>query len=129
MLFRSFVVMLIFGVPNIFILSVIIFLIGVLPLSPSELAYALPFLIILPTNPAAAIAFGIFGELVILFVNYVLMPKIINSGQEGNPLLIITSIISGISIFGIMGFVIGPMIMIFVQTLFSILVQRNTVKV
>ena len=120
-----FVIMLIFGVPNLFILTILIFLIGVLPLSPSELAYALPLLIILQTNPFAVLILAVFAELVILFVNYVLMPKIINNGQSGNPLLIITSILAGISIFGIMGFIIGPMIMIFVQTLYGILMKRS----
>jgi predicted PurR-regulated permease PerM len=120
-----FVIMLIFGVPNIFILTILVFLIGVLPLSPSELAYALPLLLILPNNPVAVIIIAPIAELIILFVNYVLMPKIINSGQEGNPLLIITSILSGITIFGLMGFIIGPMIMILVQTLYGILISRS----
>jgi predicted PurR-regulated permease PerM len=120
-----FVIMLIFGVPNIFILTILIFFIGVLPLSPSELAYALPLLIILPNNPIAVIIMAPIAELIILFVNYVLMPNIINSGQEGNPLLIITSILSGITIFGLMGFIIGPMIMILIQTLYGILVSRS----
>jgi predicted PurR-regulated permease PerM len=120
-----FFIMLFFGVPNIFILTILIFLIGVLPLSPSELAYALPFLIILPNNPIAVIAMAPIAELIVLFVNYILLPKIINSGQEGNPLLIITSILSGITIFGIMGFIIGPMIMILIQTLYGILVKRS----
>lgn len=120
-----FVIMLIFGVPNIFILTILVFLIGVLPLSPSELAYALPLLLILPSSPIAVIIMAPIAELIILSVNYVLMPKIINSGQEGNPLLIITSILSGITIFGLMGFIIGPMIMILVQTLYGILVKRS----
>jgi predicted PurR-regulated permease PerM len=120
-----FVIMLIFGVPNIFILTILVFLIGVLPLSPSELAYALPLLLILPNNPVAVIIIAPIAELIILFMNYVLMPKIINSGQEGNPLLIITSILSGITIFGLMGFIIGPMIMILVQTLYGILISRS----
>ena len=123
-----FLIMLIFGVPNIFILTIIIFLIGVLPLSPSELAYALPLLLILPNNPLSVIIIAPIAELIILFVNYVLMPKIINSGQAGNPLLIITSILSGITIFGLMGFIIGPMIMILIQTLYGILVSRSEEK-
>jgi predicted PurR-regulated permease PerM len=120
-----FFIMLVFGVPNIFILTILVFVIGVLPLSPSELAYALPLLLILPSSPIAVIIMAPIAELIILFVNYVLMPKIINSGQEGNPLLIITSILSGITIFGLMGFVIGPMIMILIQTLYGILVKRS----
>jgi predicted PurR-regulated permease PerM len=117
-------VMWFFGIPNIFILSVVIFLIGVLPLSPSELAYAIPILLIFPLNPVFAVSFAIVGELVILWTNYILIPRIIASGEEGNPLLVLTSILSGISLFGIMGFIIGPLMIIFLQTLYRILMKR-----
>ncbi|GAB4147978.1 MAG: hypothetical protein OHK0017_10290 [Patescibacteria group bacterium] len=122
-----FILMIIFGVPNAFILTVIIFLIGVLPLSPSEIAYAIPLslMAIQGTNLFLVIVLAALAEIVILFVNYILIPKIISSGASGgNALLILTSILSGISIFGILGFIIGPIIMIFIQTLFMILVER-----
>lgn len=119
-----FLIMLIFGVQNKFILTTIIFVIGVLPLSPSELAYAIPITIIFSSNPIAAIILIPIAEAIILWVNYVLIPKIISSGEGGNPLLILTSILSGITIFGLMGFIIGPVIMIFIQTLYRIILKR-----
>jgi predicted PurR-regulated permease PerM len=122
------IAMWIFGVQSIFILTIVIFLIGVLPLSPSELGYAIPVLLIFPSNPIFAILLAIVGEIVILWTNYILIPKIIASGKEGNTLLILTSILSGISIFGISGFIIGPLIIIFIQTLYGILVDRVGLK-
>jgi predicted PurR-regulated permease PerM len=122
------IAMWIFGIQGIFIISILIFLIGVLPLSPSELGYAIPVLLIFPSNPTFAIILAIVGELIILWTNYILIPKIISSGGEGNTLLILTSIISGIAIFGLMGFIIGPLIIIFIQTLFSILSERIGTK-
>ncbi|MBC7472413.1 MAG: AI-2E family transporter [candidate division SR1 bacterium] len=122
------IAMWIFGIQGIFILTVVIFFIGVLPLSPSELGYAIPVLLIFPTNPTFAFIFAIVGELIILWTNYILIPRIIASGKKGNTLLILTSIISGISIFGLMGFIIGPLIIIFIQTLFSILSNRIRTK-
>ncbi len=121
-----FVLMLLFGIPNLFILTVIIFFIGVLPLSPSELSYAIALsLIAMKTgNLPLIVLFAIISELIVLWVNYVLVPKIISSKNEGNDLLILTSILSGITIFGLMGFIIGPIIMIVVQTLYSILNKR-----
>jgi predicted PurR-regulated permease PerM len=118
----------VFGIQSIFIISVLIFFIGVLPLSPSELGYAIPVLLILPINPLFAVMLAILGEIVILWTNYIVIPKIIASGKEGNSLLILTSILSGIAIFGIMGFIIGPLIIIFVQTLFGILSDRIKLK-
>jgi predicted PurR-regulated permease PerM len=123
-----FLIMVIFGVQNKFILTTIIFLIGVLPLSPSELAYAIPIGIIFGKNPVAAIILIPLAEMVILWVNYVLIPKMISKDEDGNPLLILTSILSGIAIFGIMGFIIGPVIMIFIQTLYRIIIKRLASK-
>lgn len=119
-----FVIMVIFQIPNIFIISVVIFLIGFLPASPSELGYAIPIAIIFTTNPIAGILLSIFAEAVILWVNYVFLPKVILEGSEGNPLFIVTSVLAAIPIFGIMGFIIGPVIMIFINTLGQILVHR-----
>lgn len=120
-----FVIMSIFGVPNIFIISVIVFLIGFLPASPSELGYAIPIGIIFASNPLAGVILAIIAEAIILWVNYVFLPKIILSGSEGNPLFVVTGVLTGIMFFGLMGFVIGPVIMIFVNTLGQILLKRN----
>lgn len=120
-----FLIMLIFSVPNIFIFSFLIFMIGVLPLSPSELGYAIPILIIAQSNPLAALILAILAEIIVLFTNYVFLPRVIVAASDGNPLLILTSVMAGIGIFGIMGFVIGPVLMILVQTLYQILVRRE----
>lgn len=119
-----FVIMLVFGVPNIFIISIVIFLIGFLPASPSELGYAIPIAIIFPSNPVAAIILAILAELIIIYVNNVFLPSIILSGTEGNPLFVITSVFAGLAIFGLLGFIIGPLIMIFVNTLIQIVSRR-----
>jgi predicted PurR-regulated permease PerM len=125
-----FTLMLWFGIPNIFILTVLIFFIGVLPLSPSEIGYAIPLSLIAAQtgNYILIVILALLSEIIILWVNYVLVPKMISSQQEGNDLLILTSILSSITIFGLMGFVIGPVIMILVQTLYRILIQRLEVE-
>jgi predicted PurR-regulated permease PerM len=119
-----FLIMLVFGLPNLFIVTLLVFLIGVLPLTPSELAYAIPILLLFQRNPWAATLLIPVAELIVLWVNYVVVPKVIAANGEGNDLLILTSILSGIAIFGLMGFLIGPVIMIFVQTLYRILRER-----
>lgn len=117
-------VMLFFGLPNVTIVAIAVFLIGLLPLSPSELGYAIPIILLFQVNPLAAIIFIPIAELIILYINYVLLPKVIAGGESGNPLLILTSIFTGLVIFGIMGFIIAPVLMILIQTLYKILVSR-----
>jgi predicted PurR-regulated permease PerM len=122
--FVCFLVMLVFGIPNKFIITIFAFLIGFLPLTPSEIAYAPVIFLTFRQNSFFGILLIPLAEMIILWVNFVLIPKTISKGEEGNSLLILTSILSGISIFGIMGFIIGPVIMIFVQTLYKILLKR-----
>ena len=117
-------IMLIFGLPNITIVAIAVFLVGVLPLSPSELGYAIPILLLFPTNPIAALILIPIAELIVLYTNYVLLPRVIAGGEEGNALLILTSILSGITIFRIMCFKISPVTIIFSQTLSNILEKR-----
>jgi len=121
--FLAAIIMLIFGVPNVFILALLSFIIGLVPLTPSELGYIIPIAYIFNTNPVAAIFLIVLIELFIAWLNFVLLPKIILSKSKGNPLFIITSVITGIAIFGIMGFIIGPIIMIFVNTLGQIVLR------
>lgn len=114
------IIMLIFGLPGAFVLAFFAFLIGFLPLTPSEVGYAIPLLMLLQINPIAALVTWIIVEIAIFMLNYWLLPNIILSSAPGNPLFIITSVITGIAFFGIMGFIIGPVIMIFINTLTQI---------
>jgi predicted PurR-regulated permease PerM len=113
-----------FDIQSKFIILAFVILISVLPLSPAELAYAVPISLVFVENPVAALVLIPIAEILILWVNYILIPRIIASSDNGNPLLIITSILSGIAIFGVMGFIIGPVLMVFVASLYKILRQR-----
>jgi predicted PurR-regulated permease PerM len=120
-----FILMLIFSLPNAFIVAVAVFWIGFLPVTPSELGYLIPVSLIFSQNSFVAIIIFILAELFILWQNYIFLPSIVLTGNKGNPLFIITSVLTGMAIFGIMGFIIGPVIMIFVSTLASIVQNRT----
>lgn len=119
-----FLMLVIFQIPNQFIITFIVFLIGVLPLSPSEFAYAIPISLIFGKNPTAALILIPISEAIILWVNYFFIPKIISDSGSDHTLLVLLSIFSGVSFFGIMGFLIGPVIMIFAISLYKILARR-----
>lgn len=119
-----FLIMLLFGFESKFIITVFVFLISILPLSPTEIAYMPIIFLTFKENNVAGLLLIPIAESIILWVNFVLIPGIISEGKEGNPLLILTSILSGVTIFGLMGFIIAPIIMVLVQTLYKILVTR-----
>ena len=120
------VIMLIFKLPTAFFITIVAFIIGFLPISPSEIAYLTPLLILGYTtqNWFLVLIVALICEAFILWQNYVLLPKIVLSGTKGNPLFLITGVIAGINFFGIMGFIIGPVIVIFCSTMIDILLER-----
>ena len=62
----------------------------------------------------------IFGAMVILPIYNLLAPKLIGSSSHMHPLLVLFSIVGGISLLGITGFIIGPIIMSIFVTLLDI---------
>lgn len=115
-----------FHLPLVLVFALIAFIIGFLPLSPSELAF-IPVLIgcyfssgIIPTIIVAIIA-----EMFVLALNNLVLPKI-TAGKENNPLLILVSIFSSITFFGFAGFIIGPVLIYFAMALVKIASSRLT---
>ncbi len=66
-----------------------------------------------------AVGLLIWAILVIVIVDNILGPKLMSRGNNLHPFLILLSVLGGISIFGPLGFIIGPVIM----TLFIVLLE------
>jgi predicted PurR-regulated permease PerM len=60
------------------------------------------------------------GSLVISSVDNILRPLLVGKDTQMHPLLIFLSTIGGIAVFGISGFVIGPIITALLSTLWEI---------
>lgn len=60
------------------------------------------------------------GALVIASVDNILSPKLIGGGSKMHPLLILFSTLGGITLFGVTGFIIGPIVMSFFVVLLDI---------
>ena len=120
----AFVIMFCLGVPNIWIYTILIFFIGFLPLSPNEFAYLIPLSAAFSANLWLGLVLTIICEIFILWINYSFLPKVIATSKNASPLLIITSVLSGIVIFGPLGFIIGPVVLAMIKTLYSILIKH-----
>ncbi|MBD3244947.1 MAG: AI-2E family transporter [Candidatus Moranbacteria bacterium] len=62
----------------------------------------------------------IMGALVISSVDNFLRPKLVGDSSSLHPLLVFFSTLGGIALFGILGFLIGPIIVVLFMTLISI---------
>ncbi len=111
------VLFLILGLPSPLVFGVIFAVLATIPTFGAVLIW-LPTAIVLASlgdwGRALVMAGG--GGVVIAATDYLIRPRLIGSGTALHPLLVLLGIFGGISVFGLSGLIIGPIIMaVFVQ--------------
>lgn len=76
----------------------------------------------------AAIALFIFGAAVISTVDNLIKPMVLQGRTTLHPLFALLSVLGGLSVFGPIGIVVGPMVVVFLQTLLEILSHELAVN-
>jgi len=79
-------------------------------------------------NMTAAIGLAIYGTLVISASDNVIKPLVLHGQSKLHPLLALLSVLGGIQALGPIGIVVGPMVVVFMQTLLKIL-QRELMSI
>jgi len=69
---------------------------------------------------AAALGLAIWGALLVGFIDNMLSPKLIERKMAIHPLLILFSVLGGLQLFGVMGFVLGPLVVSLLMALVDI---------
>lgn len=67
-----------------------------------------------------ALGLLLWGAVCVGMIDNVLGPKLIEKGINIHPLLILLSVLGGIAFFGVIGFILGPIVLSFLFTLFAI---------
>lgn len=84
--------------------------------------------LILTGNYVYAAGLLIWGYAVIILVDHLLGPTLMNRGIKIHPFVILLSVLGGLLMFGIIGFVMGPLIVVFLFTLLEIYRTSFNVK-
>lgn len=109
------------GVPSFAIWGIIMIVLSIIPAIGSGLVWLPVGVIMLFTgNIWQGIFILIFGSIVISFIDNILRPKLVGGDTAIHPLLVFFATLGGIISFGIMGFIIGPVIMALFLTLWDI---------
>lgn len=109
------------GVPSFVIWGIIMTVLSMIPVLGSGFVWAPVGVIMLLTgNIWQGIFILAFGGLVISFIDNVLRPKLVGSDTEIHPLLVFFATLGGIISFGIIGFVVGPVVMALFLALWEI---------
>ncbi len=69
----------------------------------------------------AAIGLAIFGVTVVATVDNVVRMYVLKGNSQLHPLLALLSVLGGLQVFGPVGILVGPMVVVFLQTLLEIL--------
>lgn len=77
----------------------------------------------------AAIGLAIFGVTVVAMVDNVVRMFVLQGNSQLHPLLALLSVLGGLQVFGPIGILVGPMVVVFLQTLLEILNHELSGKV
>jgi len=102
----------VFGVPNALLLTVIAVLASMFPLfGPWVVWLPVAFFLFSEGGTFAAIAFTIYGALVVSSLDNILRPYIVSKNSSISPVIALIGMIGGLLVFGLIGLILGPLIL------------------
>jgi predicted PurR-regulated permease PerM len=100
------------GVPSPVLLGILMTVASVIPSFGSGLVwFPVGILMMAFGYSTEGLVILLFGGLVISMVDNLIRPKLVGNDTQMHPLMILFSTIGGIALFGISGFIVGPIIM------------------
>lgn len=118
----------IFGVPNPVLWGTVASIVALIPGIGTSLVL-IPSILFLFFTGATAAAVGLlaWGFLAVGLVDNILGPKLVGRGVQFHPFLILLSILGGVSFFGPLGFLLGPLTLSLLLALLEIysLIQKE----
>ncbi len=100
------------GVEGAFVWGVIMTILSIIPAVGSFLVWFPAGIIMIATgNIGAGITILLVGAIIISNIDNVLRPPLVGKDTQMHPLFILFSTLGGIMLFGVSGFIIGPVLM------------------
>jgi len=114
------------GVGAIFLLTMLTIVFAMVPFVGAASVWlpACLWLYFSEGRPVAAIILGIYGALIVSSSDNFIKPMVLAGQSNLHPLLALLSVLGGVQALGPIGILVGPMVVVFLQTLLNIL-QRE----
>ncbi|MEK9201392.1 MAG: AI-2E family transporter [Patescibacteria group bacterium] len=111
----------IFGVPYIIILSIMTAIAAIIPLIGSWIIWFPVVIYLFVTgHTGEGIGLLIYGTLVISLLDNILKPIIISRRTKVSSIVIVIGMVGGLFVFGLLGFILGPLILAYVLLVMEI---------
>jgi len=109
------------GIPSFVVWGVIMVILSIIPAIGSGIVWApVGIVLLFVGNIWQGIFVLTFGGIFISFIDNILRPKLVGKDTEMHPLLVFFATLGGLITFGIIGFIIGPVIMALFLALWEI---------
>lgn len=116
----SFIGFALLGINNSLFLAALIFFFAFIPgIGPAFVWVPIAIYYAIIKHYPQAIGIIILGLIISLLIDNILKTKILGEKSKIHPLIMLVGILGGISLFGIFGFIIGPLILIYTIKLIS----------
>ncbi|PIN89677.1 hypothetical protein COU57_05660 [Candidatus Pacearchaeota archaeon CG10_big_fil_rev_8_21_14_0_10_32_14] len=116
----------IFGVPNALYLTFITVIVGILPiLGPMLVWVPVVIYLIVEQNNTAALGVLIFG-IISSSIEHVIRPMIVSRKIRINTSIVMVGMIGGFLFFGLLGFIIGPLILAYLLIILEIYRKKES---
>lgn len=114
------------GLGNSFLLTLLTICFGLIPIFGAWLIWlpASLWLLLFEHETGKAISLALYGAIIVSQIDNLIKPYILHGHSNLHPLFALLSVLGGVVALGPIGILIGPMIVVFLQTLLDIL-QRE----
>lgn len=119
---------LIAGIPSPIIWSVVMILISIIPATGASLVMIPASIVMFAMGNIWQGVFLMTVGIIVSFVDNFLRPKLIGNDTQMHGLLVFFATLGGLSVFGLMGFIIGPIIMALAIALWEIYAEEFKVE-
>ncbi|MEM7453078.1 MAG: AI-2E family transporter [Planctomycetota bacterium] len=114
------------GLDAVFLLTLLTFGLAMVPFIGAAAVWVpcAIYLYVFEGNLTAAIGLAVYGAVVVSMVDNLIKPYVLHGQSNLHPLVALLSVLGGVTALGPIGILVGPMVVVFLQTLLKIL-QRE----
>lgn len=102
----------IFGVPNVALWSVLVFILALLPIVGAPMIWVPWGLYLIYIGETFnGVGLLLYSAVLVNGIEHVIRPKLIGSVADIHPLLVLLGVVGGLAVFGFIGFILGPLVL------------------
>ena len=118
--------MLLFGIPNALVLSIVAIILGILPiLGPALVWIPLTVYLFATGNTGVALGYLLYNIVIVSTVDHFLRVYLVSKMTQLSPVLVLVGMIGGLFLFGALGLLLGPLILAYILTFLALYKNRK----